>query len=127
MTIKLRTRSGELRVVAKAPGRIGHWERAAFAPAGNAFLAQWSAECEIPVAFLVEADVMRPFGARTYRGAPSSMALGWLPNGSAVVHFPTAACGTTHRPAGVYAVPRRGDPILLVRTPRFDYYWMWGG
>jgi hypothetical protein len=125
--IKLRTPSGRLRVAAKAPGRIGHWERAAFAPRGNAFFAQWSAECEIPVAFLIADGVMRPFGARKYPDVPSSMALGWLPNGSAVVHFPESACGRTHRPAGVYAVPRRGDAMLLVRTPRHESYWMWGG
>jgi hypothetical protein len=117
----------KLRVVARAPGGIGHWERAAFAPAGNAFFAQWSAECEVPVAFLVENGVMHPYGARTYRNAPSSMGLGWLPNGSAVVHFPTAACGGAFRRAGIYAVPRRGEPTLLVLTPRFEYYWMWGG
>ena len=125
-TVKLRT-SGKLRVVARRPGRIGHWERAAFAPASNTFFAQWSAECEVPVAFLVADGLMRPYGARTYRDAPSSMALGWLPNGRAVVHFPKAACGGSYRGAGIYAIPHSGKPTLLVPTPRFEHYWMWGG
>jgi hypothetical protein len=122
-TIKLRTKSGVLRIVARAPGRIGHWERAAFAPRGNAFFAQWSAECEIPVAYLVLNGVMRRYG----NGTTESAALGWLPNGSVVVHFPRGACGGSHRAPGVYAVPLRGKPTLLVATPRFERYWMWGG
>jgi len=126
-TIKTRTATGELRVVARSPGGIGHWERAAFAPRGPAFLAQWSAECEVPVAFLVAGGVMRPYGGRTIRDAPSSMALGSLPSGSAVIHFPEAACSGTFRTPGVYAVPRHGKPTTLVRTPRFEHYWMWGG
>jgi hypothetical protein len=129
-TIKTRTDGGRLRVVARAPGRIGHWERAAFAPHGNVFFAQWSAECEVPVAFLVVNGVMRPYGGRTIRDAPSSMALGWLPDGSAVIHYPTGACGGSYRNPGVYAVPLRGKAQVLVRTPRtprFQHYWMWGG
>jgi hypothetical protein len=116
-----------LRVVARAPGRIGHWVRAAFAPRGNVFFAQWSAECEIPVAFLIIDGVVRPFGGRTLRDAPASVALGWLPGGSAVVHFPQEACGGAFRTPGIYAVPRTGAPRLLLRTPRFAQYMMWGG
>jgi hypothetical protein len=89
--------------------------------------AQWSAECEIPLAFLVVDGVMRPYGGRTMEDAPESAALGWLPNGSAVIHYPKGACGGSHRAPGVYAVPRRGTSTLLVRTPKFEHYWMWGG
>lgn len=121
-TIRLGTR-----IVARAPGKIGHWERAAFAPRGDAFFAQWSAECEIPIAFYVSNGVMRPFGGRTIRDAPESAALGWLPDGRAVVHFPKGACGSSHGVPGVYAVPGSGKPTLLVRTPKVEYYWMWGG
>jgi hypothetical protein len=117
-----------VRIVAHAPGRVGHWERAEFAPRGNAFLAQWSAECEVPVAFLVTAGVMRPYGGTTMRDAPSSVALGWLPNGNAVIHFPNGACGGAFRAPGIYDVPRAGKPRLLRRTPsRAASYWMWGG
>jgi len=100
-TIKLRTVSGGLRIVARKPGRIGHWERAAFAPRGNAFFAQWSAECEIPIAFYVANGEMQPFGASTLAAAPSSSALGWLPNGSAIIHFPRGAAAPKALPASM--------------------------
>ena len=117
-----------VRIVARAPGQVGHWERAEFAPRGNAFLAQWSAECEVPVAFLVAGGVMRPYGGTTMRDAPSSVALGWLPNGNALIHFPNGACGGAFRVPGIYDVPRAGEPRLLRRTPsRSASYWMWGG
>ncbi len=117
----------KLNVVARGPGPVGHWVRAEFAPRGNAFLAQWSAECETPVAFLVSDGKMRPYGGHTLADAPESVALGWLPNGDAVIHFPEGACGGTFRTPGVYAVPRAGKPHLLLGTPRFASYWMWGG
>jgi hypothetical protein len=116
-----------LRVVARAPGRIGHWQRASFAPRGSAFFAQWSAECEVPVAFLVAAGRMRPYGGTTLRDAPSSVALGWLPNGSVVVHFPQGACGGAFRTPGIYVIRRAGRTQLLLRTPHFASYLMWGG
>jgi hypothetical protein len=116
-----------LRVVARAPGEVGHWVWAAFAPRGNALFAQWSAECEVPVAFLVAGGTVRPYGGRTMDDAPESMALGWLPDGTAVVHFPKGACGGTFRRPGIYSVPRAGKPSLLVSTPRFGLYGMWGG
>jgi hypothetical protein len=117
----------ELHVVARGPSRIGHWVRAEWAPHGNAFLAQWSAECEVPIAYLVAGGAIRPYGGRTIRDAPESVALGWLPNGNALVHFPRGACGGTYRIPGIYTVPRTGRPRLLLRTPRFEAYWMWGG
>jgi hypothetical protein len=116
-----------LRVVARAPGKVGHWVWAAFAPRGDGLFAQWSAECEVPVAFLVAGGAIRPYGGRTMDQAPESIALGWLPNGSAVVHFPKGACGGTFRQPGIYSVPRAGPPSLLVGTPRFALYGMWGG
>jgi hypothetical protein len=116
-----------LRVVARAPGKVGHWVWAAYAPRGDAFFAQWSAECEVPIAFLVAGGRVRPYGGDTIEEAPESMALGWLPSGSAVIHFRKGACGETRRSPGIYAVPRTGKPTLLLGTPRFALYSMWGG
>jgi hypothetical protein len=116
-----------LRVVARAPGKIGHWVWAGFAPRGRGLLAQWEAECEVPIAFLIVGSTIRPFGGDRIDDAPESFALGWLPNGNAVVHFPKGACGTTFRTPGIYSVPRAGKPSLLLRTARFALYSMWGG
>jgi hypothetical protein len=128
----LPTGGRHIRTVARGPSRIGHWVRAEFSPLGDAFLAQWSAECEVPVAFLVTYDgqPMKPYGGKTIRDAPSSVALGWLVGRTtvnALVHFPNGACGGTYRIPGIYEVPRNGRPRLVVRTPRFSRYWMWGG
>jgi hypothetical protein len=109
-----------LRTVARAPGPIGHWVWAGFAPGGRAILAQWSAECEVPVAYLVAGWRMRPYGAE-------SVALGWLPSGAAVIHFPNGPCAGSDRPRGIYAVPRSQEPRLILRTARFASYAMWGG
>jgi hypothetical protein len=116
-----------LRVVARAPSKVGHWEWAEFAPSGPAFLAQWSAECEVPVAFIVVGTAMRPYGGKTLRDAPESAALGWLPNGSALIHFPNGACGRSLARPGIYSVPRSGTPRLLLGTRRNAVYAMWGG
>ena len=118
----------KLRVVARPPGRVGHWVWAVFAPRGNAFLAQWSAECEVPVAFLAVHNTLRPYGGRTIRDAPASVALGWLPGGEAVISFPAGGgCGSAFRIPGVYAVPRTGKAGLLLATRPGASYWMWGG
>jgi hypothetical protein len=119
-----------IRTVALGPSRIGHWVRAEFSPREDAFLAQWSGECEVPVAFLFTDDgrPMKPYGGRAIRDAPSSVALGWLPSGSAVIHFTSGACSGAFRVPGIYEVPRVGKSRLLLRTPsRSMSYWMWGG
>jgi hypothetical protein len=109
-----------LRVVARAPGKVGHWQWAEFAPRGGGFLAQWSGECEVPVAYLVTDGKRRPYGRE-------SVALGWLPKDEALIYFPNAPCGGDSSPVrGIYAVPQTGRPRLILRTPRFAQYAMWG-
>ena len=49
-------RDGRRLPIGKPPGaRVGHWAKAFLSPDGKAFLAQWSAECELPFAFFVRA------------------------------------------------------------------------
>jgi hypothetical protein len=109
-------------------GRIhGHWVYVKVSPNPHRLLAQWSGECEVPHAFLVEGGKVRPFGAGTYAGAPESGALGWLRDGSAVVHFPVGACGGTLRTPGTYVIPRSGKPRLVLATRRLAAVAMWGG
>jgi hypothetical protein len=109
------------RVLARAPRGIGHWVWAARAPRGNAILAQWSAECEVPVAYLVTNGRLRAFGSE-------SVALGWLPTGEAVVQSPNGGCASGWRPvSGIYAAVSTTKMRLLLRTKRFSQYLMWGG
>ena len=56
-TIETRTR-GDTRVLVRSPGRVGHWEWAELSRDGSRVLAEWSAECEVPVAY--EPSVARP-------------------------------------------------------------------
>jgi hypothetical protein len=113
-------RSGT-RVVARAPGQIGHWVWASRAPRGDAILAQWSAECESPVAYLIANGKLRAFGGE-------SVALGWLPTAAAVIQFPNGPCAAGWSAApGIYAVTGTSKLRRLVRTKRFAQYLMWGG
>ena len=60
-------------------------------------------------------------------GSPESVALGWLPSGEALIHYPSGPCGGSQVGRGIYAVPQKGSPRLIRRTPRFAQYLMWGG
>jgi len=113
-------RSGS-RVVARAPKGIGHWVWAERALKGDTILAQWSAECESPVAYLVTNGKLRAFGAE-------SAALGWLRTGEAVIQFPNGPCAGGWSPApGIYGAQTTRKTRLLLRTKRFAQYLMWGG
>lgn len=108
-------------VVAHKPRGIGHWVWAELRPKGDAVLAQWSAECEVPVAYLIVRGVLHSYGSGT-------VALGWLANGGALVHFPMGGgCGPTVRVPGIYAVSLNGRRRLLLRTRQPAGYAMWGG
>jgi hypothetical protein len=120
---------GRVRVVARAPSHEGgSWQWAEFAPAGGAILAQWLGVCESPTAFAIVGGRLVPFGASSFRAAPESFALGWLPRGRAVVYFTAGQCGRGSSGPGVYAVPLHGRPQLMRRvtsTPP-QLYAMWG-
>jgi hypothetical protein len=107
------------------PGKIGHWAWAETSPDGKTILGQWSAECEVPVAYLI------PAGGGPAREAAgpsySSRALGWAPDGRAIVDvLARDPCGSVGPRAGVYLVdPGGAKPALtgarsLGRAP-FEY------
>lgn len=111
------------RVVARTPrgSLAGHWVWAERAPHGRAVLAQWSGECEVPVAYRIANGRLQRYGSE-------SAALGFMPDGSALIHFPNGPCGGgSIRVRGIYAVPPHAKPRLVLRTPRFAQYGMWGG
>jgi hypothetical protein len=121
LVVCARTIRNKAGILAHAPGEIGHWVWAQRSPSGDAILAQWSAECEVPVAYRIRYGVARAYGRE-------SVALGWLPGGEALIHFPNGPCaGDSHPVRGIYAVPRSGKPRLILRTRRFAQYGMWGG
>jgi hypothetical protein len=87
------------------PG-VGHWRWAAASPDGKTILAQWSAECEVPQAYLLDAE-----GGKPRPLAPDyafSEAYGWTTDGRAIVFLPKLpACGTEFKP-GLYLISPDG-------------------
>jgi hypothetical protein len=84
----------------------GHWTWAAASPDGRTILAQWSGECEVPQAFLLDADGGSPRAVAPMDA--QSEALGWTTDGRAIVFLAQQpACGTEFRP-GTYLVSADG-------------------
>lgn len=119
-TIEIETPSLPRRVLARPPfpapapgiGPVGHWQSALLSPDGRTVLAQWSAECEIPIAFLIPVAGGKPRPvAGTLRDQPESIALGWSPEGLAVVFLPSLACGRSYGGPGIYLVATGGKPV----------------
>jgi hypothetical protein len=80
---------------------IGHWRYALPSPDGEWILAQWSAECEVPIAYLVNATT----GERHHVGSgdtDQSSATGWAPDGRAVVGLGAGECGSSQDEPGTY-------------------------
>ena len=96
-----------------APKFVGHWRSVERSPDGRTLLLQWSAECEVPVAYLAQAD-----GSRLRRvsrdPAANTVALGWTTSGAAVVAFPHGACGSAPLTPGTYRVDPRTRRATLV-------------
>jgi hypothetical protein len=91
-------------------GRVGHWAWAALSPNGETFLAQWSAECEVPISFFVRPGA-RPTpvtGEQDWAKTPESHAYGWTTDGRAIVQLPHGVCGGSARKAGVYLISPAG-------------------
>jgi hypothetical protein len=99
-------------------GRVGHWDWAVLSPDGSTLLAQWSAECEVPIAFFVSlpAGSPRPVtGEADWAQSPDSEALGWTRDGRAIIFLPQGpACGSGSQAAGVYlySAPGVGERVI---------------
>ena len=104
-------------------GPRGWWERVSLSPNGKELLAQWSGECEIPRAYLVDVGTGRLTAlGRTRSGSVSEgRALGWS-GARALVALPLGACGGSADRLGVYAIQaRRGRLVYaLPRDLRID-------
>jgi hypothetical protein len=101
------------------PPDAGHWENAFDEPRGDRILATWSAECEVPTAFVVKPDrSMHPV-----RG-DESIAFGWAPDGRAVVAFLEPACGSGSEP-GTYLVDLDDTASSPTRVSPYSYGFLW--
>jgi hypothetical protein len=81
---------------------VGHWQVAFPEPGGRRQLALWSGECESPSAWIIDADgSAHPVRGTSLADVPESFALGWAPDGRAVVSFTEGLCGYGSQP-GVY-------------------------
>jgi hypothetical protein len=89
----------------------GDWEYGTVSPNGQQLLAQWSGECEVPQAYLVDisSGAIHPVDGDISADAPESQGLGWSAAGLPVVDFPTAACGSGVSKAGVYLTSTSGQ------------------
>jgi len=98
-----------------AGARVGHWAAAYPSPDGRMLLAQWSAECEVPIAFFVQGrdGMPRPVVGKSLQDAPMSVADGWTQDGRAIVEFPAAACGSGVHKTGIYFVSLDGSKTLV--------------
>jgi hypothetical protein len=99
-------------------GKAGHWAWAALSPDRTTILAQWSAECEVPIAFFVDLDggVPAPVtGEEDWAYSPESVALGWTNNGRGIVFLPKGPpCGSGAGKPGVYLYSAPGAGELLL-------------
>jgi hypothetical protein len=101
---------------AKDAGRVGHWAWAALSPDGSTFLGQWSAECEVPIAFFAGLDGRRPrpvTAEHDWADSPTSIAYGWTTDGRAIVLLPREPCGGGATKPGLYLISRSGRRTLI--------------
>jgi hypothetical protein len=107
---------------ASAAGKVGHWAWGALAPDGQRIVAQWSAECEVPIAFFVDLESGEPepvTGEHDWAKSPDSVALGWTTDGRAIVFLPRGpACGSGIEKPGIYLYSSAGRGRLLLQADR---------
>lgn len=86
---------------------LGRWQNAQLSPDGKTLLAQWTAECEIPVAFFVPLATRRPRPVAPIRY--ETVAVAWNDDGRAGVFFNGGACGAGLERPGLYLVSLDGE------------------
>ena len=86
---------------------LGRWQSAQLSPDGKTLLAQWTAECEIPVAFFVPLATRKPRPVAPVRY--ETVAVAWNADGRAGVFFNGGACGAGLERPGLYLVSLDGE------------------
>lgn len=116
--------SGERTELAGLPfgSTAGGYRWAQASPDGEWVLAAYSGECEVPMAVFVpaaggelrSADGFTDWGGDEGPGPVESVAVGWAPDGRAVVQFREGVCGSGDDAPGTYLVdPATGERELL--------------
>jgi hypothetical protein len=100
--IRVFTADRRQRLAIGPEGDFGHWRFALPSPNGKWVLAQWSGQCEVTRAYLINARTGRRHAV--VPGGVASNAIGWAPDGRAIVGLPAAACGTSGDDPGTYLV-----------------------
>ena len=104
----------------------GHWRFALLSPDGNRILAQWSGECEVPIAYVVTLQSGPPVpvtGEST--NVLESFALGWTRGDRALIWLPAGACARGAWRPGVYAFDASGQASLITPLPMSGLARMW--
>lgn len=101
---------GEARRLTGARHHTGHWRYALPSPDGKWVLGQWSGECEVPSAFLIEVASGRVDDVAP--AAVESNGIGWTPDGRATVGIGSGPCSQDTSDTGTFLV----DPTRKVRT-----------
>jgi hypothetical protein len=101
-----------------ARGPAGWWRSVTLSARGDRLLAQWSGECEIPFAYVIDTRSGRAtvLGRDERGGQAEALTLGWLGD-AALVTLPHGACGSSAERPGVYVFDRRGRARLIHPLP----------
>jgi hypothetical protein len=101
-----------------APVIEGHWQWVVVSPDGRWVLGQWASECGSAHGFVLATDGTTGLHAVTgesgadgaWLTAPRSRALGWAPDGRAIIELSSEDCGGPLSDAGVYLLdPATGE------------------
>lgn len=113
------------------PGWLGHvrplehgrWVNAQPSPDDRTLLAQWLAECEIPIAYFVSTDTRTPRPVARAGAPVETVAVGWNDDGRAGVFFTEGACGAGDAQPGLYLVSLDGEREFV--TAKIDEIERW--
>jgi hypothetical protein len=105
----------------------GRWRYAVESSSG-AILAQWSGECEVPMAYWIDDRGTEELvtGGSDISMAPESLGLGWTANGRAVVFLPKGACGSGAGSPGIYLYSSPGVGHLVYQARDGSSVDSWG-
>jgi hypothetical protein len=108
-------------------GVAGRWRYAVESSSG-AILAQWSGECEVPMAYWIDERGTEELvtGESDISMAPESLGLGWTANGRAVVFLPKGACGSGAGSPGIYLYSSPGVGHLVYQARDGSFVDSWG-